>query len=61
MPGLTLTEFIIPLDKDELLVSRSDGYFVDEIILPAAVPQALDGILILLLFVKIPFASSRIL
>lgn len=43
MCELGIKEFLIPLEKDELLASRAGLYNVEEIVPPAALRQVLDG------------------
>ena len=40
-----IKDFVIPVNKDELLQSRSGQYVVKEIVPIRLLPQALDGIL----------------
>lgn len=38
-----IKDFIIPINKDELLQNRNGQYFVEKIVSIRVLPQALDG------------------
>lgn len=60
-----IKDFIIPINKDELLQSRNGQYFVEKIVSIRILPQALDGmfqkfyVFLYLLIILILFIEAK--